>query len=66
MYMLISEVKQEMQKEAEMMPFCPTCRFEYREGFTHCPDCGCDLVETLAVEERAKDEEIHALSLIHI
>lgn len=43
-----------------MMPFCPTCRFEYREGFTHCPDCGCDLVETLAVEERAKDEEIHA------
>lgn len=24
--------------------FCPVCRSEYREGFTHCPDCDEDLV----------------------
>ena len=29
------------------MPFCPSCRAEYRSGMTHCPDCDTDLVETL-------------------
>jgi Putative prokaryotic signal transducing protein len=24
--------------------FCPECRIEYREGFTHCSDCDVDLV----------------------
>ena len=24
--------------------FCPVCRGEYREGFTHCNDCDVDLV----------------------
>jgi hypothetical protein len=28
--------------------FCPECHSEYREGFTHCPDCDVDLVGTLA------------------
>ncbi|HEV3253215.1 MAG TPA: hypothetical protein VG033_02335 [Candidatus Acidoferrales bacterium] len=28
--------------------FCPTCKAEYREGFTHCADCDVDLVESLA------------------
>mgnify|MGYP002539646161 CR=1 FL=1 len=23
---------------------CPKCHAEYREGFTHCPECDCDLV----------------------
>jgi len=27
------------------MPYCPRCRFEYREGATRCPDSGIDLVE---------------------
>lgn len=25
--------------------FCPTCRAEYREGFTRCSDCRIELVE---------------------
>ena len=30
--------------------FCPSCRDEYREGFTHCADCGAELVEELPPE----------------
>ena len=26
---------------------CPICKNEYREGFTHCPDCDVDLVDSL-------------------
>lgn len=33
------------------MPFCPNCRFEYKEGLTECPDCGARLVEKLPVEK---------------
>lgn len=29
------------------MPFCPVCRVEYRQGFTHCIDCRVALVDTL-------------------
>ncbi len=29
------------------MPFCPQCRFEYREGVKACPECKVDLVEQL-------------------
>ena len=32
------------------MPFCPQCEAEYREGFTHCPDCDIDLVDELSAE----------------
>lgn len=34
------------------MPWCPKCKSEYREGFTVCADCGCELVEEEQVEER--------------
>ena len=27
--------------------FCPKCKTEYRSGFTHCSDCGGELVEGL-------------------
>ncbi|MBO4980684.1 MAG: hypothetical protein J6C84_02150 [Lachnospiraceae bacterium] len=27
------------------MPWCPKCKNEYREGFTVCADCGCELVD---------------------
>ena len=27
------------------MPWCPKCKSEYREGFTVCVDCGCQLVD---------------------
>lgn len=30
------------------MPWCPHCRVEYRQGFTHCADCGALLTDTLA------------------
>lgn len=26
------------------MPWCPICRNEYKEGYTHCNDCDADLV----------------------
>lgn len=29
------------------MPFCPKCRYEYREGFDTCPDCDVKLVQKL-------------------
>jgi len=33
------------------MPFCPSCRFEYREGITRCRDCGVELVAELPPED---------------
>lgn len=29
------------------MPYCPKCRYEYRAGFSTCPDCDVKLVEEL-------------------
>jgi hypothetical protein len=29
------------------MPFCPSCRVEYRVGISQCSDCASELVETL-------------------
>lgn len=34
------------------MPWCPKCKSEYREGFTVCADCGCELVEEEQTDER--------------
>jgi hypothetical protein len=31
--------------------FCPQCRAEYRQGFTHCSDCEIDLVDQLPVPQ---------------
>src|SRR5437764_1218876 len=33
------------------MPFCPTCRTEYRPGTTACADCHVPLVDRLPPEE---------------
>lgn len=35
------------------VPFCPTCKYEYREGIERCPECDVDLVEKL--DEEPKD-----------
>ncbi len=32
------------------MAWCPNCRTEYRPQFTHCADCGAELVESLPPE----------------
>ena len=29
------------------MPWCPVCKNEYKEGYTHCNDCDVDLVASL-------------------
>jgi hypothetical protein len=29
------------------MPFCPKCRYEYKEGIAECPDCKVGLVAEL-------------------
>lgn len=34
------------------MPWCPKCKSEYREGFTVCADCGCELVEEEQLDEK--------------
>lgn len=38
------------------MPICPKCKNEYREGFTVCADCKCDLVDSL--EETSSKKEV--------
>lgn len=32
------------------MPWCPTCKNEYREGITVCPDCNAELLAELPTE----------------
>ncbi|MFC1724102.1 putative signal transducing protein [candidate division KSB1 bacterium] len=36
------------------MPFCPNCKYEYRDGFKKCSDCGTDLVDELPEHEEVK------------
>ena len=43
------------------MPFCPKCKNEYREGFTHCAECKCELVDSLEdLLEENQDEKANA------
>lgn len=52
------------------MPWCPNCKFEYKEGITHCADCGAELVssyeeiEAMEAEVTAKQKEQEALEKI--
>lgn len=39
------------------MPWCPSCRTEYREDFYKCSDCGSELVDELS-EEPLTDKQI--------
>ena len=39
------------------MPFCPNCRYEYREGIWECPDCGARLVDKLPEEAPSEDTD---------
>ncbi|MCF7884894.1 MAG: DUF2007 domain-containing protein [Candidatus Marinimicrobia bacterium] len=32
------------------MPYCPQCRYEFKEGIKKCPDCETELVEELDEE----------------
>ena len=42
------------------MPYCPSCRLEYRPGFTICPDCNKELVEELPLLEEKPSEPNYA------
>ena len=39
------------------MPFCPSCREEFREGFTQCSDCGAALVAELPLPQASEVED---------
>ena len=44
------------------MAWCPICKAEYREGFTVCSGCDCDLVNELENDKsEEKNEELIAL-----
>lgn len=38
------------------MPWCPKCKYEYVEGKTVCPDCKCELVDSLNPVEDTVEE----------
>ena len=40
------------------MPVCPKCKNEYREGFTVCAECKCDLVDSLETAQVENIEQI--------
>ncbi len=50
------------------MPWCPLCKNEYKEGYTHCSDCDVDLVESLEVAPQAIifGEEIAIENMCHV
>ena len=39
------------------MPFCPKCKYEYREGIARCPDCDLPLRAHLREEPKAEPME---------
>ena len=40
------------------MPWCPKCKYEYREGMTFCSDCDCELVNDLSLVSDEPEPEI--------
>ncbi|MCR4685362.1 MAG: hypothetical protein K5649_07845 [Lachnospiraceae bacterium] len=49
------------------MPWCPNCKYEYKDGIKICADCGATLVSSLdeiyAMEEETKREEMEAYAI---
>lgn len=39
------------------MPWCPKCKYEYREGIKECADCKIPLTDTYPEEEYAEEAE---------
>ncbi|MCB9652629.1 MAG: hypothetical protein H6729_00665 [Deltaproteobacteria bacterium] len=53
--------------EASPMPFCPSCRSEYRPGFKVCPPCGdVALVEALPEISAISEDEVEATVAVGI
>jgi hypothetical protein len=40
-----------MDPKEGVMPFCPTCKYEYTDGKVECVDCGAMLVDELPVQD---------------
>jgi len=38
--------------------WCPKCKAEYREGFTVCADCGCELAPASSQEALEKPPHV--------
>ena len=41
----INNVHKQYPKGGSIMPWCPQCKTEYREGFQVCSDCGRALIQ---------------------
>lgn len=46
------------------MPFCPKCRYEYREGIKICPDCEVKLVAELPKPSLTESELVVVASFM--
>ena len=44
------------------MPYCPKCRYEYREGIEECPDCDVELVEVLPTEQEQEKADLRDIA----
>ena len=40
------------------MPYCPNCKYEYKENIEECPDCGAKLVDELEELDQETEEGI--------
>ena len=47
-----------MQEGAQIPLFCPSCKAEYRVGFTRCADCDIALVEEMPPDPSPEDLEL--------
>jgi hypothetical protein len=50
-------IRRRLREYISTMPYCPRCRYEYREGFTKCPDCDAALVDVLLPQENETTSE---------
>lgn len=48
------------------MPWCPKCKYEYREGYTTCSDCEIELVQELETTNNSKKKHFKTILFISI
>ena len=44
------------------MPWCPVCKYEYKDGLQVCADCGADLVDSLDDAVEVNEETAHEIA----
>lgn len=45
------------------MPFCPNCKYEYKEDVKECSDCGASLIDKLPEEAPEESDYVPLRSL---